>query len=74
LVVLSRLVTAAGGSAQPADLAGLWVVIAAEVPALAHAAHAKLPEAGLLLDATPWASQPFVEGETLHYKPGASIG
>jgi NADH-quinone oxidoreductase subunit G len=74
LVVLSRLITAAGGSAQPADLAGLWVVIASEVPALAHAAHAKLPETGLLLDATPWASLPFVEGEALHYKPAATAG
>ncbi len=72
LVVLSRLVAAAGGSAQPADLAGLWAVIAAEVPALAHAAHAKLPETGLLLDSTPWAALPFVEGETLHFKPAAA--
>ncbi|HEY0969036.1 MAG TPA: 2Fe-2S iron-sulfur cluster-binding protein [Opitutaceae bacterium] len=72
LVVLSRLVVAAGGAAQPADLAGLWAVIAAEVPALAHAAHAKLPETGLLLDSTPWTALPFVEGETLHFKPAAA--
>ncbi|GAB1488071.1 2Fe-2S iron-sulfur cluster-binding protein [Opitutaceae bacterium] len=72
LVVLSRLVAAAGGAAQPADLAGLWAVIAAEVPALAHVTHAKLPETGLLLDSTSWAGLPFVEGETLHYKPAAA--
>jgi NADH-quinone oxidoreductase subunit G len=30
-----------------------------------------LPETGLLLDATPFAALPFVEGETLHYKPAA---
>jgi len=72
LVVLSRLVAAAGGAAQPADLPGLWTLIAAEIPALAHAAHAKLPGTGLLLDAAPWASLPFVEGETLHFKPAAT--
>ena len=74
LVALSRLVAAAGGAAQPADLPGLWTLIAAEIPALAHAAHAKLPETGLLLDAAPWTSLPFVEGETLHYKPAATAG
>jgi NADH-quinone oxidoreductase subunit G len=47
LVVLSRLVAAAGGAAQPADLPGLWTLIAAEIPALAHAAHAKLPGTGI---------------------------
>jgi len=33
---------------------------------------ANIPDAGLLLDATPWAGLAFVEGETLHFK-GASI-
>jgi NADH-quinone oxidoreductase subunit G len=72
LVVLSKLVSAVGGPAVPSDLAGLWSAIVAEVPALAQAAYAKLPATGLLLDATPWAGLPFVEGETLHYKPAQS--
>ena len=69
LVVLAQLVAAAGGAALPADLAALWKVIAAEVPALATMTFANLPETGLVLDATPFAALPFVEGETLHYKP-----
>jgi len=27
----------------------------------------------LLLDGTPWAGLPFIEGETLHYKPAAPV-
>jgi NADH-quinone oxidoreductase subunit G len=69
LVVLAQLVAAAGGAALPAELGSLWKVIAAEVPALATMTFANLPETGLVLDATPYAALPFVEGETLHYKP-----
>ncbi len=72
LVVLSKLLVALGGSALPTDVHGLWPVIAASVPALAQAAYRTLPETGLLLDATPWSGLPFVEGETLHYKPAAA--
>ena len=71
LVVLAKLVSAAGGAALPSDLNPLWKTLAAEVPALGTMAFANLPETGLLLDATPWAALPFVEGETLHYKPAA---
>ena len=69
LVVLSQLVAAAGGGTVAAEINALWATIAAEVPALGTMTFANLPETGLLLDATPWASLPFAEGETLHYKP-----
>lgn len=71
LEVLSRLIVAAGGDAQPADVNGLWPVIAAESPALSTMLYKNIPDTGLLLDSAPWASLPFVEGETLHYKPAA---
>jgi len=71
LVVLAKLLAAAGGPTLAADLASLWKTLAAEVPALGTMTFANLPETGLLLDATPWVSLPFVEGETLHYKPAA---
>ncbi len=69
LVVLAKLIAAVGGPAVASDLSGLWSTISADVPALAHATYAKLPETGLLLDATPWSGLSFVEGETLHHKP-----
>ena len=67
LVALSRL---AGGSA-PADLHAVWRELPAAVPALRDASFSGVPEGGLLLDSTPYASLPFVEGETLHFKPAA---
>jgi NADH-quinone oxidoreductase subunit G len=71
LVALGRLVEAAGGGSEATEINALWATIAREVPALGTAAFGNLPETGLLLDATPWAALPFIEGETLHYKPAA---
>ncbi len=64
LVVLAKLAGVA-----VADVGSAWKLIAAEVPALGTMTFVNIPETGLLLDATPWAALPFVEGETLHYKP-----
>ncbi len=69
LTILAKLVAAAGGAVLPGEVNALWKTIAAEVAALGTMTFANLPETGLLLDATPWAALPFVEGETLHYKP-----
>jgi NADH-quinone oxidoreductase subunit G len=71
LVVLAKLATAAGASSVSGDLSQVWQALAASVPALGTATFASIPEAGLLLDGTPFAAQPFIEGETLHYKPAA---
>lgn len=71
LVILGKLIGAAGGAAVSTEINTLWSTLAAEVPALATATFANLPETGLLLDATPYAALSFVEGETLHYKPAA---
>jgi len=68
LVTLSALIVALGGESS-GDLAAVWADLAAQVPALASVTYHKIPDDGLLLDPTPYASLPFVEGETLHYKP-----
>ncbi|MCX6936752.1 MAG: 2Fe-2S iron-sulfur cluster-binding protein [Verrucomicrobia bacterium] len=72
LAVLSKLVVALGAPATASDVQALWPALAAAVPALATMLYKNIPETGLLLDATPWASLPFVEGETLKFKPVAS--
>ena len=72
LAVLAKLVAAVGGGVVPGELHALWTAMAAEVPALGTITFANLPETGLLLDATPFAALPFVEGETFHYKPAAA--
>ena len=69
LVVLTRLLAAAGGPSLPAEVHALWPVIAAEVRPLETVLHRNIPATGLLLDPTPWAGLPFAEGETLHHKP-----
>jgi NADH-quinone oxidoreductase subunit G len=66
---LSKLAIAAGGAAPAADLNAVWKALAAEAGGLAAVDHASLPETGLLLDATPWASLAFAEGATLHHQP-----
>ena len=72
LVVLAKLLAAATNTAAIAsDIGGLWKLLGAEVPALGTMSFANIPETGLLLDPTPYAGLPFIEGETLHYKPAA---
>ena len=69
VIVLSKLISAAGGAAIAGEIHTLWAQITAQIPALATITFANLPETGLLIDSTAWASQAFVEGETLHFKP-----
>jgi len=69
LVVLAKIIAAAGGPAVPAEINALWTLLAAEVPALATVRYRNIPDTGLLLDRTPWAALPFGEGQTLHYPP-----
>jgi len=71
LIVLAKLTAAASSAAMASDLGSLWKLISAEIPAFATTSYAQLPETGILIDATPFAALPFVEGETLHYKPAA---
>jgi NADH-quinone oxidoreductase subunit G len=72
LVVLSKLVAAAGGVAAADEINALWAAIAAELPALSTMLYKNIPDTGLLVDSTAWTGLPFVEGETLHYKPAAA--
>jgi NADH-quinone oxidoreductase subunit G len=59
-------------AAAPADLHALWEQLAAALPSLGAIRWRNLPNDGLLLDRTPWASLAFPEGETLHFKPEAA--
>jgi NADH-quinone oxidoreductase subunit G len=72
LCLLAKLATVAGRSLVAGDLANVWQALAAAVPVFGQVTFANIPETGLLLDCTPFAVLPFVEGETLHYKPAAA--
>jgi len=69
LVVLTKLLNAVGGGALTTDIGELWPTLTAEIKILAGVKFASIPETGLLLDGSSFASLPFPEGETLHYKP-----
>jgi NADH-quinone oxidoreductase subunit G len=71
LVVLSKLFVAAGAAAPASDVHGLWPAIAASVPALVGLSYKGIAETGVVLDSAAFAGLPFVEGETLKYKPAA---
>ena len=73
LVLLAGLISAAGGTAPAGDLATLWKALAADTPTLGTMRYGNIPETGLLLDASAWATLPFAEGETLHHQPPAAV-
>ena len=72
LVALSKLLAAVGGAPLASDVHGLWSTLAASVPVLAGLSYKSIADTGVVLDSSAWAGLPFVEGETLHYKPAAS--
>jgi len=71
LVVLSKLVLAAGGPALGSDVGVLWGTISSEIQALGTMAYGSIPDTGLLLDGSAWSSLAFGVGATLHFKPAA---
>jgi NADH-quinone oxidoreductase subunit G len=71
LMVLARLVAAAGGPNLGADVGTLWPAIASEIPLLGTMSYSSLPDTGLLIDGTAWSGLAFAEGPGLHFKPAA---
>jgi NADH-quinone oxidoreductase subunit G len=70
LALLSRLIAVTGApQARAATLDTVWSDLSAGVPVLSGITYGNIPPTGLLLDTTPWAGLPFVEGESLHFKP-----
>ena len=74
LVILTHLLTALTRSAPQATqaagiLAHTWTQIASRVPSLAHVSFSSLPEVGALIDSSAFQKLPFVETQTLHFKP-----
>jgi NADH-quinone oxidoreductase subunit G len=72
LAILRRLIAGVSGeAAKPAAVDVVWSELAAQVPVLAGIAWSTIPADGRLIDGSAWAREPFVEGETLHFKPAA---
>jgi NADH-quinone oxidoreductase subunit G len=64
---LQTLATLAGVSQTTVE--SVWAALAAEVPVLAQLSYSKIQDTGVLIDGSAFASLPFPEGETLHFKP-----
>jgi len=72
LAILRRLIAGVSGeAAKPAAVDAVWSELAAQVPVLAGITWSSIPAEGRLVDGSAWAREPFVEGETLHFKPAA---
>jgi NADH-quinone oxidoreductase subunit G len=71
LALVAALITGVTGHSAPSELGAVWSALSGDIPALAGLSWAAIPATGHLLDGAVWAGQPFVEGETLHFKPAA---
>ena len=73
LAILTALLAGVTGTAQPsATVEAVWADLGNQVPVLAGVTWPAIPTTGKLLDGTAWSALPFVEGETLHFKPAAA--
>ncbi len=72
LVLLGALLANLSGAAAPSTVETVWQAMAAEVEGLRGLSFAAIPATGRLLDATPFAGLPFVEGSSLHFQPAAA--
>ncbi|MBQ8723375.1 MAG: molybdopterin-dependent oxidoreductase, partial [Opitutales bacterium] len=70
LIILSTLAArAASGVALDNSLASVWEKLRAACPVLADIDYANIPDAGTLLDASPWANIAFPETGSLKWSP-----
>jgi NADH-quinone oxidoreductase subunit G len=69
LAAIASLVKGITGTTQPATVEEVWSALAAEVAILSAQKWSTIPPDGVQLEAGSFASLPFCEGESLHYKP-----
>ena len=71
LVILGTLLAQQTGERAASTAAGVWEALSVAVPQFSGVTFAGIPETGLLLDGSAFAALPFVEEETLHFKPAS---
>ncbi|MDP0501671.1 MAG: molybdopterin-dependent oxidoreductase, partial [Verrucomicrobiota bacterium JB022] len=67
------LAECAGGTPCRPTLPQLWEELSSRVELLKDVQFNKIPETGLLLDGSAYASLPFCEGLSWHYEPEAEL-
>jgi NADH-quinone oxidoreductase subunit G len=76
LITLTHLLSSLQGTPHATTqaagiLSQTWKALAASIPSFAPLSFSGIPATGLLIDSTAFAKLPFVETETLHFKPVA---
>ncbi len=71
LVLLAALLANQTNEKVVSTVDSVWSELSSEISLLHGLSYASLPPSGQLLDASSYEDLPFVEGETLHYKPVA---
>ena len=71
LVLLAALLANQTNEKIVSTVDSIWPELSSDISLLEGISYASLPASGQLLDASLYEGLPFVEGETLHYKPVA---
>jgi NADH-quinone oxidoreductase subunit G len=76
LITLTHLLSSLQGTPHATtqaagSLSQTWKALASNIPSFAPLSFSGIPATGLLIDSTAFAKLPFVETETLHFKPVA---
>jgi NADH-quinone oxidoreductase subunit G len=71
-VLLATLVARRTGERAPSTIEAVWEGIETTLPQLNGVTFTSIPEAGRLIDGSAFENLPFIEEETLHFKPAVT--
>jgi len=71
-LLLATLVARRTGEKAPSTIQAVWESIASTIPQLKGESFDSIPDTGRLIDGSAFGDLPFIEGETLHFQPGAT--
>jgi NADH-quinone oxidoreductase subunit G len=68
-VLLATLVARRTGERAPSTIEAVWETIESGIPQLKGVTFGSIPETGRVIDGSAFENLPFIEEETLHFKP-----
>jgi NADH-quinone oxidoreductase subunit G len=71
-VLLGKLVECRTGERAPSTIEAVWESIGSSIPQLKGVSFESIPDTGRVIDGTAFENLPFVEEETLHFKPAVT--
>jgi len=70
--LLATLVALRTGERAPSTIEAVWEAIESGIAPLSGMSFDSIPDTGRVIDGTAFESLPFIEGETLHFKPAVT--